>query len=374
MAQIESFPLDLLNIYPGEEYGIIGELSGQLQANLAVNLNTLTGSGDISIDNPRVGYREAKSFNASLSYNNNIARLNSAVLELENSSYEGQGAINLTSGAIEGRLEADKGYVQDVLAALQIYDIPTLIDFFRFEQPDFANAEQVRPQPVGTSVNASIAKQVNLLWAIDKKIRALAAQREAGGAPTELDIRGVFNTTVTLAGNIRNPQVNFQFQGDNWDWSPQPAFATIVRALGLVISDTQTIPIDDIAIEGRLQNGLLQIEPARVQIRDSIVTFAGGFRPATQTLIPSELVVQNLSLDTVNTFVKLPVDVAGNVRAKANLSGKLLSPNIKGNFTFADGALNGRSLDRTIVGGFNYTNSRLEARTTAPESILIYAS
>jgi hypothetical protein len=373
VAQVENFPLELLKIVPAAEYGILGTLEGQLSANLDINLFTLTGRGDIAIDEPRIGARKARSFNASFTYENNIAQLNTAVLQLEKGRYEGEGALNLASGAISAKFQAERGYVQDILTALQIYDIESLINFWQFKRPDYATAEQVPTKPLGNA-NAALAEQINLLWEIDKKIRALAAQREAGGAPTELEIRGVFDTTITVAGTLKNPQVNFQFQGDNWEWHPDPTFAKIVKPLGLVIADTQIVPIDEIVLQGSLQNGIVRIEPARVKIRDSLVTFTGGLRTANLTLQPSELVVENLSVDTVNSFVKVPADVAGNLKAKAVLSGKLLNPTIQGEYRFTDAAFNGRVIDRPLAGTFNYTNARLETRTTNDSVIQLYAS
>ncbi|AFY77185.1 hypothetical protein Ple7327_1838 [Pleurocapsa sp. PCC 7327] len=373
VAQVENFPLELLSIAPAEDYGILGTIEGQLSANLDFNLFTLTGRGDIAIDRPRIGNRQGRAFNASFTYENNIAQLNSAVLQLDKSRYEGQGAINLASGAIRGRLKAEEGYMEDVLGALQIYDLPTLVSFLQFQKPDYAAAEQVQPESRGNA-NASIAEQVNRLWAIDKKIRKLVAQREAGGVPTELNIRGAFDTTITVDGTLQNPQINFQFQGNNWEWHPQPTFATIVEPLGLVTADTQIIPIDNIVLQGSLQNGIVRVEPARVQIRDSIASFAGGFIPATQSLQPSELVVENLSVDTVNSFIQLPADIAGNLKARAALSGNLLAPKIQGEYRFTDASFGGRLIERTLAGNFNYVNSRLEFRTTDDSAIQLYAS
>jgi hypothetical protein len=373
VAQVENFPLELLKIVPAAEYGVLGTLEGQLSANFDVNVYTLTGRGDIAIAQPRVGGRQARAFNASFSYENNIARLDRAVLDLERGFYEGQGAINFASGAIEGRWQAENGYVQDVLTALQIYDITTLISLLQLQKPDFAGAEEARTRGVG-QVNAPISNQVNRLWEIDKKIRALAAQREAGGAPTELDIRGVFDTTITLAGTLQNPQVNFQFEGNGWEWYPQPVFATLVEPLGLVTENSQVVPIDNIVLQGSLQNGVVRIAPARIQIEDSLVTFTGGLNAATQTLEPSELVVENLSVDTVNSFIRLPADVAGNLKARAVLSGSLPNPKVEGQYSFTDAAFNGQAIDRRLAGTFNYANARLETRTTNDSIVQLYAS
>jgi hypothetical protein len=373
LAQVQNFPLSLLNISPAAEYGIIGTLEGQLSANLDVNLFTLTGRGDMAIAQPRVGNRQARSFNASFAYENNIAQLDTAVLELERGRYEAEGAINFASGAIRGRLNADEGYVQDLLATLQVYDIQSLVALLQLRQPDYASAAQVPTQPLGNA-NATVAEQVNVLWAIDQRIRQLVAQREAGGVPTQLDIRGAFDTEITLAGTLKNPQVNFQLQGDNWEWHTQPTFATIVRPLGLVIADTEVVPIDSIVLQGSLQNGVVAIDPARIQIRDSIVSFTGGLRTATLTLQPSQLIVENLSVDTVNNFVEFPADLAGNLKARAVLSGKLLNPTIQGQYSFTDAAFGGRAIDRTLAGNFNYANSRLDLRTTDDSVIQLYAS
>jgi translocation and assembly module TamB len=363
VAQVQNFPLELLSIVPGEEYGLLGTLQGQLSADIDLNPYTLTGRGNIAVDRPTLGNRRARAFNASFAYENNIARLDEAILELDRSRYEGEGAINLASGEIDGRLQAERGYVQDVTTALQVFDVPTLVSLLQFKKPDYATAQQVQPRSLG-STNATIAQQVNLLWEIDKQIRALVAQREAGGVPTELDIRGEFNTLITLDGTLRDPQVDFQFRGTNWEWHPQPSFVTIVAPLGLVKADTEIIPIDNIVLEGSLRDGIVAIEPARLRINDSLVTFQGGLRTATRTIQPSELVIENLSVDTVNNFIKVPADIAGNLKAKALISGPLLSPKVDGQYNFTNASFNGRIVDRPLAGSFNYNDSRLDFRTT----------
>ena len=214
---------------------------------------------------------------------------------------------------------------------------------------------------------------MNLLSEIDRKLEALAAEMLAGEGSTQLDIQGAYTADFTVAGTWKEPQVNFKFEGNDWKWHPQKAFPAIVKPLGLVMEELQVIPVEQVLVQGGYEDGTIKVEPARVRIGDTVLAFAGNLSPQ-ESEQNSEFIVENLSLDLVRYFVEIPLDIAGNINAKGNLGGSLVNPQVKGEFAFVEGAVNAKAIDEAIAGNFSYADSRLEFRTTSPESIQVYAS
>ncbi|GBF79448.1 heme utilization protein [Aphanothece sacrum FPU1] len=368
IAKIEQFPLELFKLEPTKNNGIPGFISGAVNSRIDINLFTLEGTGNIRIDNPRLGFIEANEITANLSYKDNLARLESGNLKLGRSNYDLQGYLNLKSGALQGNLNVDKGRVEDILTALKISSVDRFLDLLQLKPIDYAKAKQIPPQSVGDA-NSTIAEQVNLLAVIDQTIRELAAQNQAGGIPTELDIRGYFNTKVALTGTIYKPIFNLKLTGQNWQWNPQKAFPDIVEPLGLVIRDQQIIPINNIKIATRLEYGKLTIEQAQIQIKESLVGLQGNF---SLQEINANWNVENLSFDTINNFFKMPPDVSGSLNSTGTVQGTIFAPKIQGQFAFVDSSFRGRSLNETIEGQFSYQNARFKLLTNEPS--IVYAS
>ncbi|MGK7872710.1 MAG: translocation/assembly module TamB domain-containing protein [Xenococcaceae cyanobacterium] len=369
-AEVQNFPLAVFNIAPGTAIGIPGSVTGEVTGAIDVNLFTLAATGNVEIKQPGVGYIKAEEFAASFFYDNNngMAQLTSAYLQLGQSQYEFEGGLNIKSGEVNGKVNIAKGYVQDILTifpSFRIEDIARL-----FQRPDYATAAEVQPKPVGDS-DAALGQQVNLLWEIDQQIRAIAAKMKAGGLPTQIDIRGAYTADITLAGTLKEPQVNFKLQGSNWEWRPQPAFPALVEPLGLVMEEIQVIPVNQVLVQGNLEGGAIEMEPVRIELGKTVLSFAGNLSKEQDS---ASFEVENLSLDLVRNFVSIPFDMAGEINLKGSLDGSLSNPQVQGEIAFVDGAVFGRVLDETIVGNFSYSDARFKFRTTEPESIQVQAS
>ncbi len=267
IAKIEQFPLDIFKIAPGQDYGIPGFVSGKVETEIVLNPFTLEGRGKLTIDKPSIGFIEATKFTADVIYQDNIARLQSATLAFGQSLYAVQGSLNLRSGDVNGRLNIEEGRVQDLFIALKLSNVERLLDLLQIKPIDYQDAAAIPPQSVGDP-KANIAEQVNLLAVIDQKIRELADEQEKGGVPTELDIRGRFNTDIVLGGTIYNPNINVALAGKNWEWHPQESYPDIIEPLGLVIRDQEFIPINEITVNANLTEQVLTIKPATIEIKE----------------------------------------------------------------------------------------------------------
>jgi translocation and assembly module TamB len=367
---ILNFPLALLNLAPGQPLGIEGPLAGDVTGEIDLNLFTLATVGQIQVAQPAIGYIEADRFQAEFAYDDdaNLAQVMTASLELGESLYNFVGSVNLASGQLDGRLNIPEAYIQDLLTAFRWFELE---DLFRlFQTPEYAEAAAVRPEQVD-AVDESIAQKLRLLQVIEGQIQAIAAEKQAGGLPTDLDIRGGYTGEVLLAGTILAPEIGFDVQGSNWQWQPQRAFPNIVEPLGFITEQIQAIPIDQLVVRGTFEDGVANLATTTVQVGDALFSLEGQLSPQQQN---ANFQVTNLSLDRVDNFVNIPVDVSGTIDASGKLQGSLTEPQIEGDIVLANAAFGGRALLDTIVGNFNYANEQLQLNTTAPESLQIEAS
>ncbi|MGK7939010.1 MAG: translocation/assembly module TamB domain-containing protein [Crocosphaera sp.] len=368
VTKIEQFPLDIFKIAPGQNYGIPGFLSGKVETEVVINPYTLEGRGRLTIDNPSIGFVEAKQLTADVIYQNNIARLDNATLSLGQSLYAIQGSLNLESGDIDGRLNIEDGRVQDLFIALKLSNVERLLDLLKIKPIDYENATAISPESVGDP-DGNIAEQINLLAVIDQEIRKLADKEEKGGVPTELDMRGQFNTEIVLGGTIYRPNINVALSGKNWEWHPQTPYPDIIEPLGLVIRDQSFIPINEITLNADLTNNVLTINPATIQINRTRLGLEGTF---SLQEVAANWQVNYFSLDTINNFVKVPIDATGALNASGTLSGSPVNPQIQGEFGFVDATFQGRPINATIAGKFTYENARFQLLTD--DNSLIFAT
>ena len=370
LLNISQFPLAVLNFTPGKLYNIPGNLEGNIQAQLNVNVKNLTGKGTLQVENLGVGTLVAESLKTDISYQNNFLQLNNTVLQLNNGLYRLSAGLNLKTQEVQARLKVEKGRVYELLAGLRIFDVDSLLRLLQFRPQPTAIAKEIGSVVVGNKSN-DLADKVNLLYEIDKKVRELALQYQAGGIPNELKIDGLFDTEITLAGTLNNPTVNLNFQGKNWSWYPQRAFADIVPPLGLVLTDTRFVPIHQVDLQAHLANGILTVKPSFIQIKNSLFSAEGNFSSKQTSAIWQ---IENLSLDTISNFVRLPGEFAGDLNAQGSITGTFDKPQVRGEFSFVDGAINARSLDQTIAGNFNYTDARFQIITDQESPLFFYAS
>ena len=367
---IQNFPLALLNLAPGKAAGIDGALAGRTTGEIDLNLNTLATSGNIAIAKPGVGYIQAKQLDAEFNYDpvNNLAEVTSSSLDLGKSEYNLNAALNLESGAIDGKLDIPQAYIQDVLTTLRWFTIEDVISLFNI--PDYAEVSAVKPSPDKATVDQSIARKLNQLRQINSQIQSNAAARETGNIPTELNIQGEYQGEVLLGGTIQTPQADFRVEGNDWQWQPTPAYPDIVNPLGLVIEESQYIPLPKLLIAGELQGTTVDLEQVRLEVQEAVLSLEGKLS-LQQT--DAKFAVANLTVDNIANFVTIPVDVAGEINSVGTIKGTIEQPQLEGKIAFSDGAFNGNILPAKLAGNFDYDGSKLGFNTTAPDSIRVEA-
>ena len=370
LMNISQFPLDILNFRPGKYYNFPGTLKGNITAQVNVNLKNLTGKGTLAIANLGVGDLVAESLKTEINYQNHFLQFNNTALHFQNSLYRLNAGLNLKTQQIQARLKIEKGSVQALLTALRVSDVDSLLRLLRLSPQPYTTAKQIAPISVGQK-NSSLAKQVDILYQIDQKIRELAQKAEIGGVPSELRIEGLFDLDIALAGTLNDPKINLDFQGENWSWYPRPSFPNIIDPIGFVITNTRFVPIHNINLQAQLSQGVLTVKPSSVQIKNSLISLEGNFSPKQTSAIWQ---IENLALDTISSFVRLPGDFAGDLNAQGSITGSFDKPEVRGEFSFINGAINARPLEQAIAGNFNYTNARLQVITDNESPLFFYAS
>ena len=368
---VQNFPLALLNLAPGQPAGIEGPLAGTTTGEVDLNLYTLAANGNINVDNPAIGYIQADLFNADFNYDpaNNLAEINSANLNLGDSKYNLQAALNLESGQIDGKLDIPQAYIQDALTTFRWFTIEDVTNLFNI--PDYGNLDVIQPAPERDVVDRSIARKLNQLRIVNRKIQSIAAKYEAGTIPTELNIDGGYQGEVILGGTIQTPKADFRIEGNNWQWQPTPAYPNIVPPLGLVIEESEFISIPQLLIAGELNGTTVDLAEAKIQVQEAALSLKGQLSPER---LNTQYAVANLTVDNIGNFVNIPVDVAGEINTVGTIEGTPSNPQIEGKIAFSDGAFNGNVLPSKLAGNYSYNGTKLAFNTTAPEAIQVEAT
>jgi len=347
-ANVANFPLDLLDLAPAPEAGL-GRIAGLVSGDVQVNLATLATVGTVAIANPAIGYIQAQQFNGQFRYSNNAFTLLNSELAFTRSRYQLEGTATLGSNPqINGQIRTAQGDVQDILTALQWFD---LADIRRgIQSPTYTTAANLQPVPVGQPDDPLITQLrrfAEILALIDIQQSEQAA---VNSLPSLSDLEGTFVATVNVSSS---PQaglgLNFDVQGTDWMWG----------------SDYS---VEQVVAQGSFVNGVLDLLPLRLQSGDSFVSFSGTIAQAQTS---GQLQAQNIPVEPLRDFANLPIDITGRLDANALLEGSLGNPSVRGEVILSNATIN-----QTPIQGaesqFSYTNARLNligqliANTTEP--------
>ncbi|AOX01060.1 hypothetical protein BJP34_17880 [Moorena producens PAL-8-15-08-1] len=362
-AQIKNFSLGSLNLKPGLTYGIPGKLQGEVTGQANLNLFTLETSGrnTIEIKQLALGEINAKQVSANFSYQDDIAQIASAALILGNSRYLFKnGRFNLKSQEINGKLTIPEAYIEDLLTIVKRVDIIDIVQGFqttnsstnKFSNKKSGNADQLRP--LRTIPAGSLGTLLQRLAKINVQNDAVANPFDPTTLLSNLDIRGKYTGEIAVAGILTNPKVNFNVEGNNWQWYAN--------------SPNQVIVVNQLVAKGSYDQGVITVQPARMKLGETVLAFQGQLAQESNS---GDFLLQNLSLETVSNlvsnFVTIPFDIAGNLNAKGELGGSLTNPQVtNGQVAFVDGSVNDTSLDDVEV-TFDYVDSRLDFDTNKPD-------
>ncbi|MEM8778270.1 MAG: translocation/assembly module TamB domain-containing protein, partial [Cyanobacteria bacterium P01_G01_bin.49] len=374
VAKVENLPLDILKINPLGNYGLPDYLQGNLNIELDFNPINSNFIGRITILSPQLGKVIGDQLAVILSYKNHELTLKQTRLNIGESNYNISGKINFLSGEIESKVNVNDGHIEDIVTALQISNWDSLLRLLQSKNPNITTAEKVAPTSIGTS-QQSVKQQLHKLWEISNLIRENFAEVQAGDLPKQLDFRGQFQAEVSLGGTIQNPQVSLQFEGNKWQWNTQPSTASIVDPLGLVMEGSQVIPIEKLAIKGKLNKDEMNLN-STINVAETIIDGKLNltYQDSDFYINSSQFQIKNLTLDVVRNLIIIPSDANGIINLEGIVNGPLNSPEVNGVFEFSDVAINARFLNQDLGGQFVYTENKLKVNTTKPDFVQVFAS
>jgi translocation and assembly module TamB len=338
VVDLENFPLAILNLSPAADYGL-GRVTGRVNGNFNLNIANLAQPdvvGEVAIANPAIDYIRADSFTGRFRYVQGIGVLDEGELRQGNSRYLLSGSFSPGADPqLQGKITADSGRVEDILTALQIFD---LTDLGRgIGAPSFASAIDILPTSVTTD-GLSLLNQLRRYSEITALRDQQIAQRQNNAFLPDLsELQGVFTGDINVAFSPRNgATLGFDLKGQDWRWGEYE--------------------VNQVVASGGLENGILTLLPLRFQSDNSFLNFSGTLGGEQQS---GQLLAQNIPVAALQDLFKLPVAIDGNLNANVSVAGSVGNPQVTGELVLADATVNGQTVP-PLRSLFGYANARLD--------------
>jgi len=334
ITSLQNFPIAALGLTPDPK---LGTARGNLSGNFNLDLRRTVAVGSLKIENPALGRFSGDRFTANLRYANGIGFLQDAELRQGESLYVLNGQLNQGADpSFEGNVQVVRGRLQDLLPGLSIFgladvqSIPVL--------PNYDRAQALRISSVGDP-DSSLLAQLRRLSEIDQLLQqqlAREAERKRSNPLADLrEVEGEFAGAISLGGSFKTGlTAEFNITGQNWLLDPYQA--------------------QQVTIRGDFKDNVLALQPLRFQTDEAVVQFAG----LIQQTPTGQLLVENLPVDPLSQFFGLPVEVIGLLNGRASLAGRLDNPQVRGQFSLVDGALNRRPIE-SATAGFSINDFRV---------------
>ena len=326
-----------------KEVALGGDFSGNFRVNLAKQELI---SSNLKIANPLLGPIKADLFSGYLSFVNGNLTFSQGLLKVNQTEYQLDAKVNTRDNlAYQASAKIKQGQIQDVLQTVQIFDIS---DLTRGLTPSAQNKakslyreDQLTSQAlfnVGDS-QTSVLNQLRRYSEL-KTLYNLGQQRAQQRSifPELSTLKGNFDAVVNVKGSLKEePSAQFNFNGANWQWS--------------------NLNINEVLISGDLVKGNLRLQPARIQVEDSIVAFAGTLGKDRQT---GELQLVKIPLSLIESLAKLPpsITIGGVLNAKSFIGGSRDNPKATGEIVILNANVNQTPIE-SAQATFNYDNSSL---------------
>lgn len=337
LVDVEQFPLAALNLQPGQ----LGPIAGLAAGDFVYNLQTRSLTGDLEVERPSLGTLVGDRFVGQVRFADGVATLTGGELQLGQTRY--QVSAQFIPGAnpqFSGQVDVAQAEIQDILTALQFFDIDDLRR--GLQPPVYGNAADVQTVGVGAP-EAPLLTQLRRLSEIQTLIDQQVARREeASPLPPLADLLGKLNGQIRFAGSQQaGVEANFSLRGQDVNWG-RYAF-------------------DQVVADGRLADGTVSFSPLRIVSGERFAAFSGQLG---QQQLVGQLVLNDIPVEALNQFTDLPLDVAGNLDGSITLAGSLTNPQAQGQFSLDSAAFNGTTL-RTAAATFAYRDARLNLNSTS---------
>jgi translocation and assembly module TamB len=341
---LANFPLQALNIALPENTPLSpGRVTGLLTGDLQLNLQTLATAGKIAIDNPELGRIKGDRFTTQFSYNNDTALLKNSEFVKGDSKYTFD--VNIKQATQKPQLQAniniEKGNIQDVLAAAQIFELGDLQR--GLTAPSYGTSADLTTNPQGLP-NQSLFSQIQRLAEIDILLANQEQERLDGKPiPDLIDLKGIFNGDIAInTATADEPSIKFNLEGKNFTWGKPTEVGRFYRA-------------EEVIAKGSFEQGIFRLQPLRIQSQEKLIAFTGNLGGKEQS---GQLKVKNFPIKLVRNLVKLPEGIAGKLNATAALAGSINNPQARGELNITEGTIYQKPVE-SATASFSYANGRL---------------
>ncbi|MDX2244606.1 MAG: translocation/assembly module TamB domain-containing protein [Leptolyngbyaceae cyanobacterium bins.302] len=337
LVDVKQFPLSLAQV-PGIPPTFAPD--GLLDGTFAIDLNRQTAEGTVVIANPRLGGYQADQFSGQIRYANGIATLINGQLRRGTTVFQIAGAANLLAAnpQFKGRIDVAQGDIQDVLEALQIFELADLQQGGR--STPFGSARDLQTVPINTA-QISVERQLRRLAEIQALQGIRQAEREAAILPPLSELKGTFTGNVDFAGSLKSGiNARFNIRGKDFQWGKFDA--------------------EEVVAVGNFQNGELTLLPLRLQSGEAVIAFSGTVLGQNQS---GQLRIENFPVEELTELVQIPIAAKGQLNATATISGSFANPQALGEYRLNNAELNGTALQQA-QGSFTYANARLDFSNT----------
>ncbi len=342
----------------------IQPVGGKLSGDFIFNLDTLATSGEnVTIESPALASIRGDLLQGDFQYVDGYFAIQDVQFKQRNSTYKLAGSLQQKPDDIEldGAVAIDGGQIQDILIALQIFELTDLSRLFSNRGYGLAadlyeSATSLNKPPlfnVGLE-DGSIIEQLELLAAIQAWLEELQQQRQTAIFPPIKNLRGTFDGEVTVVGSLKEGlNSKFKFLGEKWRW-------------GNVVSQK-------IVAQGSFKQGILTLLPVSIQLQNAIenkssspqndvsdptLFFTGTYGGETQS---GQFRLVDIPVKLIEQLFSIPPELAldGLLNASASIAGTPDDPQARGEVRIENASLNETSIEST-KGSFNYRNSRLD--------------
>ncbi|MDJ0633143.1 MAG: translocation/assembly module TamB domain-containing protein [Xenococcaceae cyanobacterium MO_188.B29] len=334
----------------------VQQVEGDLSGEFFINLNTLATSGkNIVIDRPIIARIRGDRLTGDFQYADGYLAVEKIQFQQRESLYAFTGRLIQKEDDLEvqGEIDVEEGKIQDVLVALEIFELGDLATIGGDRQ--YGKSKDLYNSPLPCSSErisqgnctlfdiglpeATIFEQLNRLAEIQAWLNLSQQNREQRFLLPDLKIlQGNFNGQIVFNGSLaQGINTNFDFKGQKWQWGKYN--------------------LEKVIAEGNLREGILTLLPISVQSGDSLIAFSGSFGGETQS---GQFRLINVPIEPVEELVNLPPEInfGGTLNATATIAGTQANPQARGEITVANATVNQTAVEETR-GSFSYNNSRL---------------
>ncbi len=344
--------------------------------------------GNVLLQQPHLGTFTSNDVTTNFVYRNNILRIADFTLRKGNSRLTLAAAVDLRSTPkVTGSLQVAEGQIEDVLSALQIFE---LRDFTRGGNlPTYASANDLGIPTVGASrqSSASLKTQLERLAEIKTQLTQIAQQRQtltrptADGLGTEIilperaDIRGRFDSKVQFKFGAAGLTIDeFKLQANNIEWRPYLGYTTFQKVgnrTAVLQNENRVLQVQSLDVDATYADGQLNLTRATAQIGTGQINLQLNYGGENTV---GQVTIDKLPISKIQRFYPFPGNIVGELSTKATIGGSRNNPSARGVVSISEGAINGTpiSLARGLF-GYNQGRINLASRIEldTPEPLLI---